>query len=274
MITIADLVAKTGAFMTNPGKINAELTKKQKVRNSPLILSSLERYLYIKEHYDDGTFITDPNFQAVYLDFYQIRENTHVTSAFIHEYFKLLEESKRWGVKWNEHSMHGYVAARLESYKTPKGKQSYQYSFISKLLHTANNELPIYDQNVWEVVEGTGKPAGTPKMPYAKRINCGVSTLDDIGDLYKGLYYDYTFNRLLDTVTCLNGHSVSFVKKCDFIFWVMGDFELKTKKVGSKSGKTSVKGSATGKSAGVKSGVAANTLDNSTGEADSEKNTN
>ena len=285
MITVADLIKKTDAFIkANPGKIDYKLSAVRRIKiigasgKKKIIKKSfLEKYLFIKKHYDDGTFIApggtiDPEFRAIYLDFYSIVVGIHVTPAFIDEYFEIMKESKAWGKKWDVHTMHGYVAARLEPYKNLKGQQTYQCSFISKLLHTTNNELPIFDKNVGEVVEGIGNPAGTPKMPYAKRINCGVSTLDDIGDLYKGLDGDPTFESLLGTVKCFSGLKISFEKKCDFIFWVMGDIALKTKKAGKKSGKTSVKGSATGKSAGVKSSVAANTLGNSAGEADSEEN--
>lgn len=230
MISVADLVKKTEAFMTaNPGKIDVELTKYRKVKNSSITLSILDRYLYIKKHYDNGSFIADPNFQAVYLDFYQI-DNRYVALDFIREYFKLLEESKGWGKKWNEHTMHGYVAARLEPYKNLKGQQTYQCSFISKLLHTANNVLSIYDKNVWEVVDGTGSPAGTSKMPYAGRVNCGVSTLDEIGDLYKDLLCNPTFKSLLGTIKCFRGAKISSEKECDFIFWVMGNCARKAKK--------------------------------------------
>lgn len=232
MITVPDLVKKTDKFfMGNSGKINAELTKKQKVRNSPRILSFLEKYLYIKEHYADGTFMLsngtiDPEFRAIYLDFYTIVVGQQVTEAFIDEYFALLKESKEWGENWDEHAMHGYVAARLEPFLFPSKngdkKKKYQYSFISKLLHTANNELPIYDQNVWKVVEETGSPAGTPQMPYARRINYFVSTLDVIGNLYKDLAQDPTFIELTEKVKCFSGLDISFAKKCDFIFWVMG----------------------------------------------------
>ena len=227
MITVANLVKKTDDFIiTHPGKIDAELTKKRKVKNSSITLSFFERYLYVKEHYDSGTFIKDSDFQAVYLDFYTIVVGIHVTQAFIDEYFALLKESKEWGEDWDEHAMHGYVAARLEPFLFPSKngdkKKKYQYSFISKLLHTANNELPIYDQNIHKVLEIERDPAGTSKMLYAKRINCGVSTLDEIGDLYKDLFSSPTFARLLGTVKCLSGAKISFVKKCDFIFWVMG----------------------------------------------------
>ena len=232
MITVAKLVAKTDYFMkANPGKINAGLMKKQKVKKMSLTLSFLERYLYIKKHYDDGTFIApggtiDPEFRAIYLDFYSIVVGIHVTPAFIDEYFEIMKESKAWGKKWDVHTMHGYVAARLEPFLFPSKngdkKKKYQYSFISKLLHTANNELPIYDQNVWKVVEETGNPAGTPQMPYARRINYFVSTLDVIGNLYKDLAKDSTFIELTEKVKCFSGLDISFAKKCDFIFWVMG----------------------------------------------------
>ena len=286
MITVPDLVQEAVEFFeNNSGKVDAELSavrnitiKKKNGKETIIAKSFLEKYLYIKEHYANGTFITsdgsiDPEFRAIYLDFYQIKIGKHVTQPFMEDYFALLKESKKWG-KWDVHAMHGYVAARLEPYKNLKGQQTYQYSFISKLLHTANNELPIYDQNVWKVVEEKGSPAGTSKMPYAKRINRFVSTLDKIGVLYKGLAKNQTFKNLLGTVTCWSRVKISFVKKCDFIFWVMGDFALKTKKAGKKSGKTSVKGSAAGKGAGTKSGAAANTSGNSTGEANSEENTN
>lgn len=239
MISVPNLVEKTETFFQeNPGKVDVELNtvrnitiKKKNGKETIIAKNFLEKYLYIKEHYANGTFITsggsiDPEFRAIYLDFYTIVVGIHVTQAFIDEYFALLKESKEWGEDWDEHAMHGYVAARLEPFLFPSKngdkKKKYQYSFISKLLHTANNELPIYDQNIHKVLEIERDPAGTSKMLYAKRINCGVSTLDEIGDLYKDLFSSPTFARLLGTVKCLSGAKISFVKKCDFIFWVMG----------------------------------------------------
>ena len=145
--------------------------------------------------------------------------------------------------------------------------EKYQCSFISKLLHTANknNELPIYDQNIRKVLEIKGNPAGTSEMPYARRINYFVSTLVDIGDLYKGLAKDPTFMSLLGMVTCWSRVKISFEKKCDFIFWVMGDFVLKVEKTVKKVSKSvSVKGSAASESAGA----FVRTSGNSPGEAD------
>ena len=243
MISVPDLVKKTETFFQeNPGKVDAKLSTVRQIKiieasgkEKIIKRSFLEKYLHIKEHYANGTFITpdgaiDPEFRAIYLDFYQIVRGIHVTQAFIDEYFALLKESKAWRKKWDAHTMHGYVAARLEPYKNLKGQQTYQCSFISKLLHTANNELPIYDKNICKVLEVKGSSTGTSKMPYAKRINCGVSTLDEIGDLYKDLFSSPTFASLLGTVKCLSGAKISFEKKCDFIFWVMGNCARKAKK--------------------------------------------
>lgn len=261
MISVPKLVQKTVEFMKNPRKVDVELNtvrnitiKKKNGKKTIIAKSFLEKYLYIKEHYANGTFITsdgsiDPEFRAIYLDFYTIVVGRHVTQAFIDEYFALLKESKEWGENWDEHAMHGYVAACLKPYGNLKGQQNYQYSFISKPLHTANNELPIYDRNIHKVLEIKGNPAGTPEMPYGERINCMVFTLDKIGDLYKDLAQDHTFIELTEKVKCFSGLDISFAKKCDFIFWVMGDIALKTKKAEPKGSKTSVKGSAASKGA-------------------------
>lgn len=220
MITVPDLVKKTDKFfMGNPGKVDAELTKKQKVRNSPRILSFLEKYLYIKEHYADGTFITsggsiDPEFRAIYLDFYTIVVGIHVTQAFIDEYFEILKDSKTWKSGWNWRKKYYDIAKRLEPYS----KGNFQLSFISKLLHTVDNTFPIYDKNVRKVL---GLPCNTGSTYSGKEAN-GETILEQLKEKYADLQIDRDFNILVNKVTCWSGVKISFVKKCDFIFWVMG----------------------------------------------------
>lgn len=109
MISVPKLVQKTVEFMKNPRKVDVELNtvrnitiKKKNGKKTIIAKSFLEKYLYIKEHYANGTFITsdgsiDPEFRAIYLDFYTIVVGRHVTQAFIDEYFALLKESKEWG---------------------------------------------------------------------------------------------------------------------------------------------------------------------------------
>ena len=81
MITVPDLVKKTDDFfMKNPGKVDAELNTVRKItitasgKETIIAKSFLEKYLYIKEHYADGSFMLsdgtiDPEFRAIYLDF-------------------------------------------------------------------------------------------------------------------------------------------------------------------------------------------------------------
>ena len=177
-----------------------------------------------------------------------------------------MKESKAWTSGWKWEDKYREIATRLEPYSNGK----FQLSFISKLLHTVDNTFPIYDKNVQKAL---GLPENTGSSYSGKATN-GEKILEQLQKQYADLKKDVDFGKLVKRVKCFSGATVSFEKKCDFIFWVFGDFERKTAKAGKKSGKTSVKGSLAGKGAGVKSSVAVNTSGNSAGEADSEENTN
>ena len=200
------------------------------------------------------------------MDFYTIVVGIHVTQAFIDEYFEILKDSKTWKSGWNWRKKYYDIAKRLEPYS----KGNFQLSFISKLLHTVDNTFPIYDKNVRGVLDISNNTGSS----YSDKATNGEKILEQLKKQYAALAKNVDFGELVKQVNCFSGSTISFVKKCDFIFWVMGDIALKTKKAGKKSGKTSVKGSAAGKGAGTKSGAAANTSGNSTGEANSEENTN
>ena len=66
MISVPDLVGKTVEFFeNNSGKVDVELNtvrnitiKKKNGKEKIIKKRFLEKYLYIKEHYANGTFIT------------------------------------------------------------------------------------------------------------------------------------------------------------------------------------------------------------------------
>ena len=225
MITVADLIKKTDAFVkANPGKINAKLTYNGKSGKS---LSPLEKYCEIKKQYDSGSFI-DPvtgrvslGFKKLYMNFYRMN-NRALTTGFIEKYFELLVDATKWGKGWSWQVKHEYIVDQLKTFLFPRKKGSmiekYQCSFISKLLHTANNELPIYDSKVRNVIK-CGQPKG---KTYSDKVSSGIAILNDIEILYRDLAKDPTFITLMGTVTCFSGLSISFEKKCDFMFWIMG----------------------------------------------------
>ena len=228
-------------------------------------MNFFEIYCEIRKDYDSVSFIADPHFKKLYQNFYKMTK-LQVSSGFISEYFEILEDSKIWVSGWDWRTKYHEIAKRLEPYSEGK----FQLSFISKLLHTVDNTFPIYDKNVREILDISNNTGSS----YSDKAKNGEEILEQLKKQYAALKKNKNFGKLVKQVNCFSGSTISFEKKCDFIFWVMGDFALKTKKAGKKSGKTSVKGSAAGKGAGTKSGAAANTSGNSTGEANSEENTN
>lgn len=220
------IVDETADFIKkNPGKINAELTYKGKSGKS---LSPLEKYCEIKKQYDSGSFI-DPvtgrvssGFKKLYMNFYRMNKRA-LTTGFIEKYFELLADTTKWGKGWSWQVKHEYIANQLKPFLFPSKKggsmiEKYQCSFISKLLHTANKELPIYDSKVRNVIK-CGQPKG---KTYSDKVGSGIAILNDIAILYRDLAKDSTFITLMGTVTCFSGLSISFEKKCDFMFWIMG----------------------------------------------------
>ena len=189
-------------------------------------MSPLDKYCEIKAQYDSGKFIdpvtgqVSPSFRKLYMDFYRMNTRS-LTSGFIDRYFELLIETTKWGTGWSWQVKHQYVADQLKAFLFPSKKgamEKYQCSFISKLLHTANNEPPIYDSKVRNVIE-CGSPKG---KSYSDKVKSGIAILNDIENLYKDLAKDPKFLGLMGTVTCFDGLAISFEKKCDFMFWIMG----------------------------------------------------
>ena len=256
------------ALMSNVAKVKLKIGSKFKSHS----MNFFEIYCKIKDDYDSGRFITvdpvtknrkvDHLFKKLYQNFYKLR----APRPFIDECFEILEDSKTWGSGWAWRTKYHEIAKRLEPYSEGK----FQLSFISKLLHTVDNTFPIYDKNVREILDIPNNTGSS----YSDKATNGEKILEQLKKQYAALAKNVYFGKLVDKVSCFSGSIISFEKKCDFIFWVMGDFALKTKKAGKKSGKTSVKGSAAGKGTSTKSGAAANTSGNSASEADSEENTN
>lgn len=260
------------ALMSNVAKVKLKIESKFKSHS----MNFFEIYCKIKDDYDSGRFITvdpvtknrkiDQLFKQLYQNFYKLR----APRSFINECFEILEDSKIWGSGWAWRTKYHEIAKRLEPYSEGK----FQLSFISKLLHTVDNTFPIYDKNVRGILDISNNTGSS----YSDKATNGEKILEQLKKQYAALKKNEDFGKLVKQVNCFSGSTISFEKKCDFIFWVMGDIALKTKKAGKKSGKTSgktsVKGSAAGKGAGTKSGAAANTSGNSTGEANSEENTN
>jgi len=112
----------------------------------------------------------------------------------------------------------------LDSFHSDSGK--YQYSYISKLIHTINPDFPIYDSFV-KVALGLKESSDTEQkrkefwnLIYKKINNIYQVIIEE--DLLKEVIEDFSIKR---DITHMNN-----IKILDFLFWGTGAFKIKNKK--------------------------------------------
>ena len=145
-----------------------------------------------------------------------------MTDEFKIEYFKILEElrnSKEIGI-WP-------IDARLENIRDKQDRKSIQFSFITKLLNTIDNNISIYDAEI-------AKLFGFKRPSHSKSRGDRLEEYD-YQHLKMYLVYEYIIaNKLLYSIFEVFDKkfpktNISQTKKLDFICWQAG--KLMTLKV-------------------------------------------
>lgn len=163
-------------------------------------------YVFIMERYRkrERKVAKDPLFRFVYQKFYGM--DRFVTNEFEEEYFKKLEKGE----------------TSLENVLTVKSNGKLQYSFSTKLLHTLNPDLPIFDANV-------GKALGI--SPGRKSIEGYVKHYEKLKEIYSKLKANSGMAKEISRFQeeFKNIGSISKSKAIDFLLWQYGKL-LKSKK--------------------------------------------
>ncbi len=110
--------------------------------------------------------------------------------------------------------------------ESPNKGHGMQYSFVSKMAHTLNNNMPIYDTNIAEVF-GFPRPKNNNQEKNKVQF---LHQYNDIQEIYK-LIID---NNLLDNVidqfySIYKKTNLPKIKVLDFIFWGLGRIKIKIK---------------------------------------------
>ncbi|MGM0438829.1 MAG: hypothetical protein ACQEP3_00115 [Patescibacteria group bacterium] len=101
---------------------------------------SLEDYFYLKIEYEKGN-VKNENFQKKYKNFY----NMYVfgfTEEFYNKYFQFLDEGETDLRK---------ILNELSKIKDKRGNKSVQLAFATKLIHTVDTGMPLYNSTVADV---------------------------------------------------------------------------------------------------------------------------
>lgn len=185
--------------------INGILTEEKYNKYLGEKVSMVEIYEQIQKSYHAPAITSD--FENLYSSFYNML-NMYVTPDFKKEYFQIIKDASA-----GKTFAHDDVADRLKAYKNTRGKCCYQLSFISKLLHTIDDSVPIYDKNIREVLHLSTVKGSV----YEDKVDNGKKILEKIGNIYDGFSVDSDIHSIIDSFDCLRG--ISFVKQCDFLLW-------------------------------------------------------
>jgi len=176
-------------------------------------IKDLERYFYIKKEYKNGNIKNNLEFQKTYKKFYVMR---FLTQRFFKEYFIILS---------NRETDLRKILDRLYIIPRKNGTKAVHFSFVTKLLHTENNNLPIYDSLV-------GKAFGlrvTGKTKKDKIDSC-VEIYDKLKWYYKKLLNSRRVKGIIlafrRNFNC-DKKKISDTKVLDFIIWANGQLKKK-----------------------------------------------
>ena len=181
-----------------------DTNKLESILERPELCKGLQKYKTIMEALLTTNVAEDKGFQKLYRDFYQMRP--FYSDDFAHAYFKLMESMKSWlSVSFD---------MAFERIKHIKG--SYEMSFSSKLVHTIDPSLPVWDKIVtrdhfhmkapYSACKDRERACCKRYEDYRKRFCC-----------YKDSPEGQVMIESFDTAFPNSG--ISDVKKIDFILW-------------------------------------------------------
>jgi hypothetical protein len=193
--------------------------------NTGSILENLKEsiavYNFLQARFQQKEDVTkDLLFQFVFRSFYSL-DNAGLGAPFKTRYFELMEEC-RDSPSFNFAS----VLRPLYDIETLKGKNTFQFSFVTKMLSTIDPQRPVYDREVARMFGYTQLPGGE----FADKFKIYLDRYQHIEDSYRQILSD---NLLPATFSAFDEafpqHDLSDVKRLDFIFWAAGKVKAKGK---------------------------------------------
>ena len=132
-------------------RIIEKIFEKQDKILENLNFENVSIYLFLKDEYAKENISNNFLFQFVFRSYYRL-DNAGLSEEIKNVYFKLLE---------NKQTKLESILLALYEIPTLKHKNTIQFSFATKLLHTIDNNLPIFDSKVGKIfnfkVNGTNK---------------------------------------------------------------------------------------------------------------------
>lgn len=170
---------------------------------------NVEKYFFIKQSFPKE--IDTDKFQSCYCSFYRLNY-ARLGSEFKKAYFKLLKDNKESSLR--------KILEKLHQIKTLRGVPTYQFSFATKLIHTIDNDTPIFDSLVASLFEF---PIRKPTIEWCEEAYHLLKN-----EYYPHLLKDNQIQKLIREFKIKHqAEEISDVKALDFLLWDLGK-HLKT----------------------------------------------
>jgi hypothetical protein len=205
------------SIMIDKDLINQNIDRLSQVDQKVLwniLRESVPVYLFIRGEYLKGSVTSNHVFQFVFRSFYRL-DNAGLSPEQKTQYFKSLSNNQP-DVKT--------ILLALYNLETLKKKKSIQLSFATKLIHTINNDQPIYDKYVSSF---TGiKYYNEPTKDIEYKILKAQEKYDELCTIYKDVFLINA--KLLALVSDfrtefrIEKSKISDVKVIDFLIWAYG----------------------------------------------------
>ena len=194
-------------------KIISDIDEKQDEILSNLDNESVVVYIFLKKEFDKSNIANNLFFQFVFRSFYRL-DNAGLSDNLKKHFFKLLAEKQ---------TKLDIILSELYEIPRLKKDNSIQFSFATKLLHTIDNDKPIFDKYVTSIinkkVKGNNKKE---KIQSCIEIYDSLVTLND--ELKKN---DKIRNVILKfrTKFKVSKEEMSDTKVLDSIMWSLGKLQ-------------------------------------------------
>ncbi len=195
---------------------NLILRKQDKILEN-IKQESIDVYLSLKNEYKKGNINKNYLFQFVFKSYYRLDQAGLGDNLKI-KYFELL---------FKKESNLSNILEELYKIKTERNLRAIHFSFSTKLLHTIDNNNPIYDSEIAYILNK--KVKGKTKK---QKIKSCLKIYKEIKDLYQELLKDKKIEQLIKKFKqkfSLKNNEISNIKVLDFIIWSLGKLMKKNK---------------------------------------------
>lgn len=179
----------------------------------------VNNYLIIGEHFLKGNVSNNKEFQDVFKSFYGLNI-AYLTKQFDDSYFMKFDNYR--GQIITEETINSFLEEWYNILNS-RERNTVQFSFLSKLLHTIDNDKIVYDKWVRILFE-LKNVSSTKGFSFQEKVNIYYDQYQQLQNAYKVLIDSGNLDStVVKFEKCFpQAIGISNVKKLDFIFWKAG----------------------------------------------------